>query len=87
MRHYPGESIETLRKMATALAMQSIFGRDALRRSSLRAGGKNNMDSLDKEKLDYMKSAVRSRVQIFHLWLLKLFGTNAGMQLAKVVKL
>ena len=62
MRHYPGESIETLRKMATALAMQSIFGRDALRRSSLRGGGKNNTDSLDKEKLDYIKSAVQSRV-------------------------
>jgi len=48
--------------LSSALALQSIFGRDALRRSSLRGGGKSNTDSLDKQKLDYIKAVVRSRV-------------------------
>jgi len=62
MKNYPGESVSALRKLAGALARDAIFGREELRRSSLRGGGKNNTGSLDKEKLQYIKSAVRTRL-------------------------
>jgi len=51
MRDYPGKDLSVLRRMSCALARRSIFGKDALFRSSLRGGGKNKTASLDKEKL------------------------------------
>jgi len=48
--------------MSCALARRSIFGKDALFCSSLRGGGKNNTASLDKEKLEYIKAVVRTRI-------------------------
>ena len=60
MRDYPGNDVALLRRLTTALAREAIFGKDALSRSSL--SGKNNTGSLDKQKLDYIKAVVRSRV-------------------------
>jgi len=48
--------------MSCALAHQSIFGKDTLFRGNLRGGGKNNTASLDKEKLEYIKAVVRTRI-------------------------
>ena len=62
MRNYPGEDASTLRRLATALAHDSIFGKDALRSSSLRGGGKSKTGSLDKKKLEYIKTVLRTRV-------------------------
>ena len=62
MRNYPGEDASTLRRLATALAHDSIFGKDALRSSSLRGGGKSKTGSIDKKKLEYITTALRTRV-------------------------
>jgi len=66
MREYPGESLSDLRKLAGALARDAIFGRDALRQSSLSGRNKKGQPStetpLDVEKLDYIKTMVRSRI-------------------------
>ena len=60
MSDYPGNDVASLRRLTTALAREAIFGRDSLSRSSL--SGKNKTGSLDKQKLDYIKAVVRSRV-------------------------
>ena len=63
MREYPGDSISNLQKLAGALARDAIFGKDALRAGGLRGGGKEKkLETLDKEKMGYIKSVVRTRV-------------------------
>ena len=60
MRDYPGNAIFTLRRLTTALARDAIFGKEALRRSSL--SGKNNTGCLEKRKLECIIALVRSLV-------------------------
>ena len=60
MRDIPGTDIASLRRLATALAREAIFGKKELQHSSLT--GKNRTGSLDKSKLDYIKSILKSRV-------------------------
>ena len=60
MKDYPGNDVFTLRRLATALARDAIFGKKALSKSSL--SGKNNTGCLEKRKLEYIKTLVRSRV-------------------------
>ena len=62
MAKYPGEDTSTLRRMAIAIARDSIFGQEALRSGSLRGGGKSNTGSLDKKKMEYIKTVIRTRV-------------------------
>ena len=62
MRDNPGGELSTLRRLACALARDAIFGRDALRGRSLRGGVNNKYITLDKEKLNYIKSVIRTRV-------------------------
>ena len=61
MKEYPGRELTTLRRLAAALARDAIFGRDELRRGSLRGGSNNNYTTLDKEKLNYIKMIIRTR--------------------------
>ena len=60
MRDIPKTDITSLRQLATALAREAIFGEKELQHSSL--SGKNRMGSLDKSKLDYIKSIMMPRV-------------------------
>ena len=67
MRDYPGESLESLHRLAGALARDVIFGRDTLRKSSLSGRpqkGKTipTQAPLDEEKMKYIKAVVHSRV-------------------------
>ena len=60
MRDYPGTDVNSLRRLATGIAREAIFGKKELQQSSL--SGKNRIGSLDKTKLDYIKNVVKSRV-------------------------
>ena len=63
MKECPGVDMAALRKLAGALARDAIFGKDELRASSLKGGRKSKTKSLcHKEKLDYIKTVIRSRV-------------------------
>ena len=67
MRDYSGESLESLRRLAGALARDAIFGQDILRKSSLsgrpqKGETKPTQVPLDEEKMEYIKAVVRSRV-------------------------
>ena len=71
---YVGSDVASLRNLATALARESIFGREEMAKKSL--SGRKNTDILDKEKVDYIKTLVRSRVpntsqvEFEHVWTL-----------------
>lgn len=60
MRNRPGTDVQALRELAISLARDAIFGKDELIRCSL--SGRKNTGILDKEKLDYIKTAIRSRI-------------------------
>ena len=60
MRDYPGTDVHSLRRLATGMAREVIFGKKELQQSSLR--GKNSTSSLDATKLEYIKNVVRLRV-------------------------
>ena len=60
MRNYPGTDVHSLRRLATGMAREAIFGKKELQQSSL--SGKNSTGSLDATKLEYIKNVVRSRV-------------------------
>ncbi len=60
MSRYSGSDLASLRKLTTALAREAIFGRDVLAQKSL--SGRKETEQLDKEKLDYIKTLVHSRV-------------------------
>ena len=60
MMDNPGCDVASLRRLTTALAREAIFGKEALRKSSL--SGKNQTGCLEKHKLDYIKAVVKSRV-------------------------
>ena len=60
MRVIPGTDIASLRRLATAVAREVILGKKELQHSSL--SGKKRTGSLDKSKLDYIKSILKSRV-------------------------
>ena len=55
-----GTDTASLRKLATALAREAIFGRDELAKKSL--SGRCSTEELDKAKVSYIKSLVHSRV-------------------------
>ena len=56
----PGKDVASLRLLAVALARDAIFGREELAKKSL--SGRKNTSSLDPDKLNYIKTLVRSRV-------------------------
>ena len=74
MNDHPGTDVATLRELAKALARDAIFGRDELIKCSL--SGRKNTESLDKKKLDYIKTVVHSQhpsmsdVDFEHIWTL-----------------
>ena len=51
-----------LRRLAGALARDAIFGKDELCASSLKGGRKSKTKSLNKEKLDNLKTVICTRV-------------------------
>ena len=77
LRDYPGSDVATLRLLTTALAREAIFGREELAKKSL--SGRNNTGMLEQEKLDYIKTLIKTRVprKTGKLNLSK-FGTCAG---------
>ena len=60
MRDNPGKDVATLRTLTTALAREAIFGKEELAKRSL--SGRNNTAILDKEKLEYIKTLVHTRI-------------------------
>ena len=60
LKDYKGKDVSTLRVLTVALAREAIFGRKEMARSSL--SGRKNTALLDSQKLDYIKTLVRSRV-------------------------
>lgn len=60
IRDHPGSDVSVLRELTTALAREAIFGREELSKCSL--SGRKNTISLNKRKLEYIKSVVRSRI-------------------------
>ena len=60
MGDHGGTDIVSLRNLTTALAREAIFGKEELAKNSL--SGRNNTGILDKEKLTYIKTLVKSRV-------------------------
>ena len=59
MMDYPGCDEASLRRLTTALAREAIFGKEALRKSSL--SGKNQTGCLEKHKLDYIKATTHGK--------------------------
>ena len=60
IKDHPGTDVSILRELTTALAREAVFGREELSKCSL--SGRKNTISLNKRKLEYIKSVVRSRV-------------------------
>ncbi len=60
MSRYSGSDLASLRKLTTALAREAIFGREVL--AQKRLSDRKETEQLDKEKLDYIKTLVHSRV-------------------------
>ncbi|SMN12492.1 hypothetical protein SPBRAN_1147 [uncultured Candidatus Thioglobus sp.] len=60
MANYTGSDAASLRKLTTALARESIFGRDELAKKSLT--GRKDTEQLDRQKVNYIKTLVQSRV-------------------------
>ena len=74
MSKYKGTDTASLRNLTTALAREAIFGREEMVKKSL--SGRKNTEILDKEKLNNIKTLVRSRVpkispvEFEHIWTL-----------------
>ena len=74
MQNHTGSDIASLRILTTALAREAIFGREELAHKSL--SGRRNTSVLEQDKLDYIKTLVRSRVpnksavEFEHIWTL-----------------
>ena len=60
MRENTGTDTLSLRKLATALAREAIFGRKEMTSKSL--SGRYSTEELDKKKVNYIKSLVHSRI-------------------------
>ena len=59
MNDYTGNDIATLRELTIALARDAVFGREELIKNSL--SGRKNTGSLDRKKLDYIKTVLHTR--------------------------
>ena len=59
MGDHPGNDVATLRELAIALACDAVFGRQELIKNRL--SGRKNTGSLDRKKLDYIKTVVHTR--------------------------
>ena len=57
MKDYPGTDVHSLRRLATSMAREAIFGKKEMQQSS--PSGKNSMGSFDVTKFDYIKNVVR----------------------------
>lgn len=72
MNNYTGTDVASLRILATALAKEAIFGREEMSKASL--SGRKGTGTLSQEKLDYIKTLVKSRVshkpavEFEHIW-------------------
>lgn len=60
MKNNPGRDLASLRKLTTALAKEAIFGWEEMMKKSLT--GHKDTGELDKNKIDYIKTLVHSRV-------------------------
>ena len=75
MSDHAGSSVACLRNLTTALAKDSIVGRDDMAKKSL--SGRKSTGVLKKEKLSYIKSLVKSRipdksqVEFEYIWTLR----------------
>ena len=74
MSNYTGTDVASLRVLATALARDAIFGREEMSSSSL--SGRKGTGVLNQEKLNYIKTLVKTRVpgkpavEFEHIWTL-----------------
>ena len=74
MNDHGGTDVASLRNLTTALAREAIFGKEELAKNSL--SGRKNTGILNKEKLSYIKTLVKSRVpgmtqvEFEHIWTL-----------------
>lgn len=72
MNDHGGKDVASLRNLTTALARDAIFGKVELAKKSL--SGRKNTGILDKEKLNYIKTLVKTRVpamtpaEFEHIW-------------------
>ncbi len=60
MNENTGTDAASLRRLTTALAREAIFGKEEMARKSLT--GRNSTGELDREKVDYIRTLVHSRV-------------------------
>lgn len=60
MKNFPGKDVASLRALTVALARDAIFGRESLSKCSL--SGRKGTGILSKEKIQYIKQLVHSRV-------------------------
>lgn len=60
MHNNRGADVASLRRLTTALAREAIFGKVELAKRSLT--GRNSTEELDKDKVNYIKMLVHSRV-------------------------
>ena len=60
LKNNQGTNLPSLRTLTTALARDAIFGRDEMLKCSL--SGRKQTKSLDQEKMNYIKTLVRTRV-------------------------
>ena len=66
--------VASLRNLATSLARDAIFGKEKMVKNSL--SGRRNTGILNKEKLNYIKTLVKSRVpamtaaEFEHVWIM-----------------
>ena len=74
MSNYTGTDVASLRVLTTALAREAIFGREEMSKASL--SGRKGTGQLHQEKLNYIKTLVKSRVpdkpavEFEHIWTL-----------------
>ena len=60
MKDYPESDVAMLQRLTTALAQEAIFGKEEMCRSNL--SGRNNTGELNRKKLDYIKTILKSCV-------------------------
>ena len=74
MNDHGGTDVASLRNLDTALARDAIFGREEMVKNSL--SGRRSTGILNKEKINYIKTLVKSRVpamtaaEFEHVWIM-----------------
>ena len=88
MQNSTGTDVASLRALAIALAKDAIYGKDEMAQSSL--SGRKGTRTLSQDKLDYIKTLVRSRVpnktqvEFEHYWTLCRASLSKSCQTLRV---